>query len=58
MAHFCMKHNCDNYLCQICLRIKCEMCDGQHSTWMKIPGQQFSGNVCPDCKKQMDKEGK
>lgn len=40
----------DTYICQVCGKIYCSGC--QDSVWMKIPGKNFSGNVCPGCVKQ------
>lgn len=56
MPDFCPNpnHPCDTYLCQVCLTVHCEMCDKAKSKWMKIPGKQREGNVCPECQKKME----
>lgn len=50
---FCPKHHVDTYLCQVCGKIHCEMCDGANSTWTQIPraDKGVKGNICPSCMK-------
>lgn len=47
---FCPKHHCDTYVCQVCGRICCEMCDGKRSVWGET-GRGIKGNICPNCQK-------
>ena len=48
MPHFCPRCHADEYVCQVCGKVRCSReCP---SKWMKpVPGKQFEGNVCPDC---------
>jgi hypothetical protein len=46
-------HACDDYLCQVCGTIHCEICDGNRPVWTQIPDKKFEGNICPDCQNKM-----
>lgn len=55
MPHFCNCGNtgCENYVCQVCGRIKCST--EQPSVWRPdITGHKSAGNVCPMCLKKYE----
>lgn len=45
MPHF-DEYGGDEWICQICTNVFNSKVE---STWMRIPGREFEGNVCPTC---------
>jgi hypothetical protein len=52
MPHFDKKGR-EEWICQCCARI---YNDKTPSVWIPIPGLNKSGNVCPKCVKQLEKD--